>query len=265
MSAIPSPHAKWAVAKFRKAKIVCKHRQQQPVAQKSVPAKHNAAPTVHKKISLPLDSDKNSANYSVRDEASLPYGKYAALHAIHKQLRAEKLKEPKPASKDVKLQAKVALQKATLTAAQTSGDKNSSKSYAQVETSLVARPLPKSCASAKPKRKRAILSVEFTEKERSDICEKAKKANLSVNAYIKVSTLNSDYKPPIDPELHEALFALNRELTAQGRNLNQIAKHLNSGKATPSQGVTLLQAIRRPLVQALLAVKNALVHGMPSP
>jgi hypothetical protein len=143
-------------------------------------------------------------------------------------------------------------------------DQNFLKSCAQVETSLVAKPLPKSC-ELKLKRKRTILSVEFTEQQRCDIRDKARKANLSVNAYIKVSTLGSRYKPPIDPALHEALFALNRELTAQGRNLNQIAKHLNGGTATPRQGVALLEAIRGPLVQALRAVKNALVQGRPSP
>jgi len=138
------------------------------------------------------------------------------------------------------------------------------KSFAQVETSLVAPPLVKSCG-LKPKRKRAIVSVEFTEQERATIREKAKMAHLSVNAYIKTSTLGSDYKPPLDDAARKLLLSLNRELTAQGRNLNQIAKHLNSGTATPDQGVAMLDCIRVPLARALYAVKNALVQGAPQP
>ena len=58
---------------------------------------------------------------------------------------------------------------------------------------------------------------------------------------------------------------LNRELTAQGRNLNQIAKYVNSGTATPSQSIGMLDAIRVPLGRALYAVRNALTPNGPQP
>jgi hypothetical protein len=139
------------------------------------------------------------------------------------------------------------------------------KSYAQVATSLVAMPLAKSSVPAPPKRIRITISVQFTEHQRAIIRKKAKDINLSVNAYIKAVALQADYKPPLNPELCKALRDLNAELTAQGRNLNQIAKHLNGGTATLGQGMAMLDSIRGPLVRALQAVKTTLWQAAPQP
>lgn len=137
------------------------------------------------------------------------------------------------------------------------------KSCAQVAI-LVGRPEsapPKSCG-LKPKHKReSALKVRLNETQREEVRAKAKKAHMSVNAFIKDTILDRNY----DPHVRTLLLRVNRELTAQGNNLNQIAKQLNSGTATPSQGVAMLEAIRDPLVRALYAVRNALTLGTPKP
>lgn len=67
-------------------------------------------------------------------------------------------------------------------------------------------------------------------------------AGISVNRFVLASTLGSKYRPPADPELLKALFALNRELTAQGNNLNQIARQLNAGLIGMTTAVVSLLA-----------------------
>ena len=84
---------------------------------------------------------------------------------------------------------------------------------------------------------------------------------MSVNAFIKNAILEKNY----DPHVRILLLRVNRELTAQGRNLNQIAKQLNGGTATPAQGIAMLEAMRVPWRQALHAVGNALTGGGPMP
>jgi len=84
---------------------------------------------------------------------------------------------------------------------------------------------------------------------------------MSVNRFIKYATLGAEY----DPWLQKALLALNRELTAQGNNLNQIAKHHNSVPTTPSQTEAMLDVIGRSMLRTHKAVREALVHGKPEP
>jgi hypothetical protein len=186
MSAIPSPHAKWAIARFRKTKIVCNRR-----------------------------------------------GKLTAVQSVRHG--------------NTKL----------------ASNQNFSKSSAQVETLVGPRKVapPKSCG-LKPKRRRASpVKVRLNESENEQVREEARRAEMSVNAFIKCAILGNRY----DPKMRIQLLSLNRELTAHGRNLNQIAKHLNGGTLAPSQGVAMLDTIRVPLVRALNAVKKALVQGAPQP
>jgi hypothetical protein len=147
-------------------------------------------------------------------------------------------------------------------------DRFKEKNSVQVETSVAQTVRRKVCGlkpEAKVEKKSATYGVRFKTEELVIVRTKAQLAGCSTNSYIRATVLGSDYKQPINPELQKTLLMLNRELTAQGNNLNQIARHLNEGAATPSQGVAMLDAIRRPLVQALLAVKNALVQKAPQP
>ena len=120
---------------------------------------------------------------------------------------------------------------------------------------------PMSCG-LKPKRKRASpIKVRLSETEKEIVKKKAREADLSVNAFIKCIILGSHY----DSKLRMALLMVNRELTAQGRNLNQIAKHLNTGTAKATQGVAMLDTIRVPLVRSLSALHKILTYGAPQP
>jgi hypothetical protein len=142
------------------------------------------------------------------------------------------------------------------------------KSSAQVATSVTQSVLQKSCG-LKPKsfneQKSETCSVRFQAGELAIIKIKAQRAGVSTNTYIRAASLDSDYKQPLTPELKKTLLVVVRELTAQGNNLNQIAKHLNGGMATPNQAMSMLDSIRVPLVRALLAARNAIVQGAPQP
>jgi hypothetical protein len=107
--------------------------------------------------------------------------------------------------------------------------------------------------------------ARYSATEREIVHRKADTASLSVNGYIRAVTLGSDYKPPVDPEMRQTLLALKHELTAQGNNLNQVAKHLNSN---PSPLPSILRAIK-PLAEAILKtldrVRAVLCGGQPAP
>jgi predicted DNA binding CopG/RHH family protein len=121
-----------------------------------------------------------------------------------------------------------------------SPDKVLRKSSAQVETS-VAHPVRQKSSELKlgdqTERKSQTLGVRFQAEELVIIKLKAQAAGCPTNTYIRAAALKSDYKPPINPELHKTLLAINRELTAQGRNLNQIAKQMNSHGAASQEGM----------------------------
>ena len=85
---------------------------------------------------------------------------------------------------------------------------------------------------------------------------------MPVSVFIKCVLLGSDY----DPELRNVLLMINRELTAGGRAFSQIAGEIASGRITTGHSLeTSLHAVRVPLVEALRAVKQALVQGEPAP
>ena len=155
-----------------------------------------------------------------------------------------------------------------------------SKSYAQVESLVVPQPvLPNSCGlkpgmsntQGKPKKRKkptkrpAPLSVRLSEKDRAIIAQKAFNIGYSVNAYVRAAALGSDYKPPIGREMEMGLLAVKYELTAQGRNLNQIAHRLNSDIHSEAETNSMLGVIVRSLLKAHDAVGAALTWGREYP
>ena len=148
------------------------------------------------------------------------------------------------------------------------------KSYAQVESLVI----PTSCGlkpdgntapvkqggmarkrtdSARP----SPLTVRFSETEKEILRTKARVAGCPVGTFVRASALGSDYRPPANPELTSALLDLNRELTAQGNNLNQIARKVNGQQATESQADSLLGLIARSMLRTHRAVRAALSWG----
>lgn len=100
----------------------------------------------------------------------------------------------------------------------------------------------------------------MSEQQKKIIRAKAAVAGISVNRFILASALGSDYHPPADPELTRALLRLNRELTAQGNNLNQIARCLNAGQALPVYSA-MLEALASSLRRIHGDIRRALVAG----
>ncbi len=134
------------------------------------------------------------------------------------------------------------------------------KSFAQVET-LVS---PPQSGGLKPgmKRRRNPLTVRLCNADREAIRARAMEAGFpTLNAYARAALLGSDYKPPKAPEMIQSLLKLNLELTRQGVNLNQIAKHLNSGLISGGQGETMVSALARSTLQTHRAIRQALAHG----
>ncbi len=130
------------------------------------------------------------------------------------------------------------------------------KSFAQVDPVVAPRGLE---APAKPRQRQRVhpLGVRFSAAEVEIVRRKAKDAGCSVNSYIRASTLGSDYKPPVHQELRLTLLASNRELTALGRNLNQIAKQMNSGMQV---GRITLDSLQAALFTTLAMVRTALAR-----
>ena len=142
------------------------------------------------------------------------------------------------------------------------------KSSAQVAVS-VAQTVRQKSGELKLKvektEKSKTLGIRFQSEELVIVRTKAALAGCTTNSYIRAAALGSNYKPPINPDLRKSLLLLNRELTSQGNNLNQIAKMFNRGEATPVQALAMLDTIRVPLVRALLALKHTLTQGAAQP
>ncbi|MDE1902133.1 MAG: plasmid mobilization relaxosome protein MobC [Alphaproteobacteria bacterium] len=106
------------------------------------------------------------------------------------------------------------------------------------------------------------IVVRFTKEEKDAIGSRAEKARMPVANYVRLSLLQ---QPGLDPERNKLLHKANYELTRQGTNLNQIAKHLNGGTATITEGNFMLAIIARSLLSAHKTVQHALSDGKAMP
>ena len=153
------------------------------------------------------------------------------------------------------------------------------KSFAQVETYVAQTVLhksgalkrkkqirPKDIDGAKAAPKSELLGVRFRAGELSIVRLKARQAGVSTNAYIRAAAFGSEGRHPRNADLLNVLRALNLELTRQGNNLNQIAKHLNNGAASPTEAEGMLGAIARSHIQTHKKIRAALADGQePTP
>ena len=201
-------------------------------------------------------------------------GKYGDLESLHEQIRVAG-SSLKRTSLGTGLKEGAAPQKAASGVGNVGrgtttdlSDKNNSKSSTQVETLVLPQAvIPKSCELKLKTAKARIspLTIRVSKEQKESIRQKAQTAGVPVGRYVIAATLGADYKPPKDPELVGALLVLNRELTAQGNNLNQIAKHLNGGSASPAEGEGMLGMIGRSMLRTHKAIRGVLAHGKPEP
>lgn len=135
---------------------------------------------------------------------------------------------------------------------------NLQKSSAQVDPGVA----PRGRASAAPKhgKRSHPLGVRFSAAELEIVKRKARDSGCTTNSYIRASALGSEYKVPVHKELRLTLLASNRELTSIGRNINQIAKQLNSGKQV---GRITLDGLQAALFTTLAMVRTALARREP--
>ncbi len=143
------------------------------------------------------------------------------------------------------------------------GKQNSS---AQVALSVEQYVVRQKSGGLKPREIKPFrLGVRLSENEHEIVVRHAEKAGLTVSEYVRVSALGPTYASSIDPEKRQQLLNLNRELSRQGTNLNQIAKHLNAGIVSPEQGESMLAILARALLGAHMAVRKALAEGRREP
>jgi len=142
----------------------------------------------------------------------------------------------------------------------------SSKSYAQVETSVLRQGVTQKSCGLKPRKKeRAPLTVRYSEDQIKLLDAKAKEAGVTRSEYIRRLSLGGDYIPTNDRELTRILFVINRELTRQGNNLNQIARQLNGRIITQAQGESMLDVLGTSMLETHKAVRKTLARGETEP
>jgi len=208
--------------------------------------------------------------------------KYTELQAIHDQLRtAQSIKQQRTSTAAqnlgsalaLALDDKPSLQNVAHGLTEEGVTPNFSKSSAQVESWVIPQAVIPNSGELKLKDTRkqkkgaaahkrlSPLSVRLSECQKETVRTKAREAAMPVNAFVKYALFGTDYDPTLRNLLHKTYC----ELTKQGINLNQIAKQLNGGTATPEQGIAMLEALRVPWSQTLRAVGNALTGGGPMP
>lgn len=87
------------------------------------------------------------------------------------------------------------------------------------------------------------LQIRLTEEERAELERRAQLVGLTMSEFIRRRSLGIPL-PPGAAE-HQARAALATALLRLGINLNQIARHMNAGRAAPSYLPALIEEIRR--------------------
>ena len=149
---------------------------------------------------------------------------------------------------------------------QWSDQKGNTKSSAQVAP-LVRPPVvrPGACG-LKPKRKRPYrLMGRYSKEERDTVIAKADDACMSVNEFIRLSTLDDEHMPPLKPELRQRFIAVHRELCKQGDDLNRIATYMETNALSPNEVNSMLGMIGWSLVAAQRSVREAMTYGLEMP
>ncbi len=149
---------------------------------------------------------------------------------------------------------------------QWSDQKVNTKSSTQVAP-LVRPPVvrPKACG-LKPGRKRPFrLMGRYSKEERDTVIAKADDACMSINEFIRTSTLDDEHIPSLNPELRQRFIAVQRELCKQGSDLNRIATYLETNALSPNEVNSMLGMVGWSLVAAHQSVREAIAYGLKMP
>ena len=240
MANLQTPHAAWFISRFRKAKALCVRKAATPVSN----AKYLCATGVrHENVA---HSEQFFESYAQVDPNVAHWGD-PSREESHKPAEMshnldDDLEESHILDHDFDL-------------SQINDDEALLQMLKDHDVAIPELETPKTYPRG----------VRFSLDEIDTIKERARAAGCSFNAYVRATALGEQYKPPMGKGLRLALLDLNRELTAHGNNINQIARHLNAHIRTPTQANQALEVMRPAYVQTLEAVRNALSYGMEEP
>lgn len=105
----------------------------------------------------------------------------------------------------------------------------------------------------------------YSKEERDKVITKADDACMSVNEFIRISTLDDDHIPPMNPELRQRFIAVQRELCKQGSDLNRIADYMEINALSPNEVNSMLGMVGWSLVAAHRSVREAIAYGLKIP
>ena len=105
----------------------------------------------------------------------------------------------------------------------------------------------------------------FSQEEKQTVGIKARVAGLTVNEYIRVSTLGTNYASKLDPVLQKFFNATYRELCKQGTHLNEIESRLKTNALAPEEADSELGIIARSLRAAHMGVLKAIAAASTKP
>ena len=98
-------------------------------------------------------------------------------------------------------------------------------------------------------RRTRTIGVRVTAAEAAELAERAQATRLTMAAYMRCRALGQPVRPRVERRLGAAEF---RELARIGVNLNQVARALNAGAATPAGTREAVERVGE-LVAVLLA------------
>lgn len=140
-------------------------------------------------------------------------------------------------------------------------ERETGKSSAQVASAVGQQSVRRQTCGLKPEPRPFKISTRFASDEREFLVRQAETSCLTVSEYIRASSLGPGYAATIDPMKRQLLQDAIRELNRQGNNLNQIARHLNTGDLTTEQGERELTRLEKALIAAQRAVRHAVTEG----
>ena len=92
------------------------------------------------------------------------------------------------------------------------------------------------------------VNVRFTDEEYSELKAKAEAAGLTVPHVVKNAIRNKRITPKKPPKISDEIaLSIASELRHIGRNINQIAKHLNSGGNVTKEHTEAFERVRKGL------------------
>jgi hypothetical protein len=140
------------------------------------------------------------------------------------------------------------------------------KSSTQVALTVRPRVVRPEACGLKPGRKRPYrLMGRYSKEERDSVVTRAAESCLSVNEFMRLSTLEANHIPPMNPELRKRFMSVHKELCRQGNDLNRIAAQMETNALSSNEHNTMLGMIGWSLVAAHKAVGEAMTYGLEMP